>query len=108
MELLKERKNHMKKNYCTEMGKIKAIICTMICMVCVLYCFMSVEEVNANGNLEYRVEGKVAVITGYTDYDGNSKVLKIPEKIDGYTVGKISSIAFMDCTSFTEVIIPKV
>lgn len=97
----------MKEKYCTEIRKIKAITYMMICMMCVLYCFISVETVNASGNLEYLVEGNVAVITGYTDYDGNSKVLKIPEKIDGYTVGKISSIAFMDCTSFTEVIIPK-
>ena len=50
-----------------------------------------------------RFEGDNATIT---DYEGISKVVTIPPKIDGHTVTKIANGAFYGCTGLKKVTIP--
>ena len=52
---------------------------------------------------EVRFEGDNATIT---DYEGISKVVTIPQKIDGRTVTKIGNGAFYGCTGLKKVTIP--
>lgn len=88
------------------MSKVKKSFCFILALLMLIAIF-TIAPISANaetvGDFEYKVldDGTVEI----SNYSGSAEELTIPEVLDGYTVSSIGSMAFINCTSLTDITI---
>lgn len=83
---------------------ISLIMAIIISVLCIVPAYADDNNNFTSGDYEYKLNrDDNAVIT---KYNGSEKNVKIPSKLDGYTVAELESALFLNCTSVETVTVP--